>query len=69
MGTVITQYQADDGVIFATETEMVAHEKSLDEARVRTWVESIPEWPRGEAARATRLVLKFLEHERLMQQS
>lgn len=69
MGTLITQYQADDGAIFATEAEMVAHEQAMDEARVRAWIESAPEWPRGEAARATRLVLKFLEHERLIQQS
>lgn len=69
MGTMITQYQADDGAIFATEAEMIAHEQAMDQARVLAWIESVPQWPRGEAARAMRLVLKFLEHERCMQQA
>lgn len=61
---MITQYQADDGAIFATEAEMMSHEQALDAARIEAWIGSVESFPRGEAARAARLVRAFLDYER-----
>ena len=64
MGRTITQYQADDGAIFATEAEMLAHEASMEAGRIDAWIEAVPDWSRGEAARARRLVGDFLAYAR-----
>lgn len=64
MGRTITQYQADDGTVFATEAEMLNHEAGLEAQRIDAWIEAVGDWSRGEAARARRLVADFLAFER-----
>jgi hypothetical protein len=64
MGRTITQYQADDGAVFSTEAEMLDHEASLEGARIDRWIDAVPNWSRGESARARRLVADFLAYER-----
>jgi len=65
MGKPITMYQAEDGSIHATEAEMDARDELLrGHARIEAFIEATDAWPRGEAARARRLIAAFLEFER-----
>ena len=65
MGQPITMYRADDGSIHATEAEMDARDVLLrGHARIEAFIEAEASWPRGEAARARRLIAAFLAFER-----
>ena len=65
MGQPITMYRADDGSIHATEAEMDARDELLrGHARIEAFIEAEASWPRGEAARARRLIAAFLAFER-----
>jgi hypothetical protein len=64
MGQMITKFQADDGQVFDTQAEMDAHEGEAYGRRVESWISAVGDWPRGEAARARRLVVGFLCFER-----
>ena len=58
------RWQADDGAEFGTEGEMQTYEAGLDAGRIDRWIDAVPTWTRGEAARARRLVADFLAWER-----
>jgi hypothetical protein len=64
MGKPITQYQSDDGEIFPTREAMDRHEAAQDLVRIDAWIASVADWPRGEMARARRLVADFVAFER-----
>ena len=64
MGKQIVKWAADDGVIFDTQDLMLAHEVEIDAQRVDRWIDAVGDWPRGESARARRLVADFLAFER-----
>jgi len=65
MGHPITMYRADDGSIHATEAEMHARDELLRGlARIEAFIEAGDTWPRGEAARARRLIAAFFDFER-----
>ena len=64
MGHSVLRWVADDGSEHHTEGEMLAHEAGLDAGRIDRWVDAVATWPRGEAARARRLVADFLAFER-----
>ena len=58
------RWQADDETEFRTEGEMQTYEAGLDAGRIDRWIDAVPTWARGEAARARRLVADFLAFER-----
>jgi hypothetical protein len=65
MGRPITMHQANDGSIFATETEMLAHDEVLvGLARIEAFIAARTDWSRGEPARARRILTDFLAFER-----
>ena len=65
MGQPITMYRADDGSIHATEAEMDARDELLrGHARIEAFIEAEASWPRGEAARARRMIAAFMAFER-----
>jgi hypothetical protein len=57
-------YRADDGSIHETEDLMTAQDAVLrDMRRIECFIESTDSWPRGEAARARRLIGAFMAFE------
>jgi hypothetical protein len=58
-------FRADDGSIHSNEDDMKAADRAYADAqRIAGYLASVTDWPRGEAARAERLISGFLAWER-----